>query len=463
MNSAERCAAAWFGNAQLGDKRRTLRLVEMAHRALSSPAGRVTQVFCNAAERQGAYDLLEHDSVSTKAVAEALFVSTANASRTRSRILVPIDGTSLQMVDDVGTKGFGHIGAFYKGAHGLKVINALALTWEGVPIGLAEQIWWLRQGRANGRGSRPGLIRESVRWEVAVAQIVDRYAVHAPNTTLHFLGDREADATRLLQQLMRSGQEFTIRSNATRRILAHGQRRHLLRALKKRRPVATMEVSIPASPKRVARIARLKIRAALMPIVWRDRQSGLRHTAPLTVVWATEGRRSSPGIEWVLFTNVPTTNGHDACDAVRRYTHRWRIEDFHKTWKTGVCNVEDTQLRSPNAVIKWATILGAVATRIERLRRRCREEPTAAATCELSTGEIEALIFLRSETAKIAVASIDHAPTIVDATAWIAELGGYVNTRRSAPPGATTLSRGFERLQLATELMANLRAAGRLR
>ena len=31
----------------------------------------------------------------------------------------------------------------------------------------------------------------------------------------------------------------------------------------------------------------------------------------------------------------------------------------------GACNVEDTQLRSPEATMTWAVVLAAVATRIE--------------------------------------------------------------------------------------------------
>src|SRR5262249_38313011 len=60
MKSERAWAIESFGHAELGDERRTRRLVGMARRAARSPAGRVTEVFCQPAERQAAYDFLEH-------------------------------------------------------------------------------------------------------------------------------------------------------------------------------------------------------------------------------------------------------------------------------------------------------------------------------------------------------------------------------------------------------------------
>lgn len=462
MENANRWAEVCFGNAELGDERRTERLVRMAHSAAAKPAGRVTQVFRTAAERQAAYDFLEHDSVSRHSVAESLFCSTASESRKHERVLIAVDGTSIQLVDDADAKGFGHIGSFLKGAHGLKLINALALTWDGTPLGVADQTWWSRHERADPHYDWSSIVRESVKWRDTIRQVGDRYAEHAPNTKLHFLGDREADANKLMKQLMGSGHEFTIRSNATRKVAVGSRRCDLKRQLKKKRPLARLVIELPATARRSARTAVLEIRAAYLPIVWRNRSSRTRHVAPLTVVWARERSHSSTKIEWFLFTNVKTTTASEACDAVRRYTQRWRIEDFHKTWKSGVCNVEDTQLRSTNAVIKWATILAAVAARIERLRRRFREEPDAPASTELSSDEIEALVFLTQTSGQQESANIDRV-TIAEATRWIADLGGYVGGRGGGPPGATTLARGFERVQFAVELITKLRTDGRMR
>ena len=72
-------------------------------------------------------------------------------------------------------------------------------------------------------------------------------------------------------------------------------------------------------------------------------------------------------MDWLLLTNVPVRSVEDVTGVLRSYKMRWRIEEMHKAWKSGACQVEQTQLRSKDAVIKWATILAAVATRIAQI------------------------------------------------------------------------------------------------
>jgi hypothetical protein len=460
--NATRWADFVFGESELGDERRTARLVEMARRALLSPAGRVTQVFRNAGARQAAYDFLEHDTIAAEAVGEALFRSTARASSKHERVLVAIDGTSINVVDEDGVKGFGSIGALSKGAHGLKTMNALALTPNGTPIGVADQIWWSRHTQVESqRRYRNKDNRESRYWRDGISRIASRYRELCPGTKLHFLADREADASYTIKLLLQSNLEFTIRSNGSRRIAVGHERRDLRRVLIRQRSLGVLEVPLPETAGRPARLARLDVRAARVPMVFRDHHQHERRVIPITVVWARERGHAKQKVEWLLLTNVPARTRAEAFAAVTRYTMRWRIEDFHRTWKAGACCVEDTQLRSASAVIKWATILAAVASRIERLRRRCREEPNASASSELSPDELDALALLRSEEGQV------HQPsahlTILEATMWIAELGGYVVTTRGGPPGATTVGRGLERVAIAAELIARLRAGGRLR
>src|SRR5262249_34986523 len=136
MKSERAWAIESFGHADLGDERRTRRLVGMARRAARSPAGRGTEVFCQPAESQARYDCLEHEAVSADAVSEALCGATAKLSRRQDRVFVVLDGTSLSLSDRDGAKEFGSLGPGYKNGKGLKVLNALALTQEGAAVGV---------------------------------------------------------------------------------------------------------------------------------------------------------------------------------------------------------------------------------------------------------------------------------------------------------------------------------------
>ena len=92
-------ARAWaretFGDAALGDARRTDRLVRVAETALRRPAGCITEVFTRDADRQGAYALLESPAVPLAAVAEAAFGATVTQLLTRG--VSPVSYTHLTL------------------------------------------------------------------------------------------------------------------------------------------------------------------------------------------------------------------------------------------------------------------------------------------------------------------------------------------------------------------------------
>ena len=456
-------AESSFGHAHLGDMRRTRRLVSMAENVARRPGGRVTDVFRTGATRQAAYDFLEHDSVSADEVGKAMFTATAGSVRDLDRVLVAVDGSSLNLTEGAD-KGFGSIGTISCGARGLKVMSALALSEDGVSIGLVDQVWWARTERAKARGYRPADQRESAYWRAVVANVTARFAQHAPSTRAHFLFDREGDAALLLQAVVASGHEFTCRAKPNRKVVIGGRRCDVRQQLRGLRALATMTVDLPTTPKRRGRLATLDVWAARLPVVMRDNHLHNRRVVPLTVVWVRERGRSLSrgGLDWFLYTNVGVSSAADARAVVARYTRRWRIEEFHRAWKSGVCRTEETQLRSRTAVIKWATILAAVATRAERLRLLARESPADPASVEFTDDEILALVTLRSEARPRDKVSSEGL-TVGLAVRWIADLGGYVGTKSSGPPGTVTISRGLDSLLVAAAVIEKLRAAGRLR
>ena len=154
-------------------------------------------------------------------------------------------------------------------------------------------------------------------------------------------------------------------------------------------------------------------------------------------------------VDWLLYTNQHVDDEAGARRIVEGYALRWRIEDFHKTWKTGACNTERLQLRSVEAAKKWATILAAVATRIERIKHLARNTPDEPAAVELSHDELRVLVALAPTYKKRAESAPTVALSIAQATYWIARLGGYTGKSSGGPPGAITLRRGLEKLRAA--------------
>lgn len=467
MDGAERWALREFGGAELGDARRTRRLVGMVAQAARKPAGRVSEVFKSPAKRQGAYDFLEHDQVSGQEILKALGQATARRCQDLPSVYLVVDGTSLTLRESVPLqKGFGSIGTYKDGARGLKVMNTLAVSPTGVPLGVLGQIWWARQqGPTRRTGYRPFKERESRRWHEAVDLALDNLRDLAPNTKPHVLADREGDATAFLRKLVNANLDFTIRTNAIRKIFWRGDS-HSTRDVLRRQPIlGRIWVDLEQNRHRSGRRAQLHLRAIRASVILRDRYSKRRYRTEMTIVWAREVGTTPRGekpLDWVLFTNQTVRTKAEAIAAVRAYCFRWRIEDFHRAWKRGHCHVEETQLRSPDAVIKWATILAAVASRAEHLRHRAREAPDDPAESEFSPDELDGLLFLKKKEKKRTEVVVPN-PTLGQAVRWVADLGGYVGNRSSGPPGTTIIGRGLERVLMAAEIFGELRQAGKLR
>jgi Transposase DNA-binding/Transposase Tn5 dimerisation domain len=456
MQTAWQWAESNFGRARLGDVRRTRRFVSMMGAAASRPDGRVSAVFLRAADRQAAYDLLEHEAVTPHAVSTAIGEAAARQCARHQRALIVLDGSSLTVTDRQRSKGFGSIGTRRNGARGIKVMNTLALSPEGEVLGVVAQRYWARGERVKQRGYRRVHERESAHWRHAVDEVAVRCLQHAPGTRLHFVADREADASLLMRHLLRDGHEFTIRANGTR-LVRFGNREVALRPwLAQQPPLARMRLQLAATPTRAKRDVTLQIRAARVPMRLRDRHTGHTVVAELTAVWAREQGpvpRGCKRVEWLLYSTDLVTSAAQACAVVQRYALRWRIESMHRVWKSGGCNVEAMQLRSVSSAVKWACMLAAVAARIERLKTLSRTTPDEPATVELTEHEIRALILLKRDQKKRTEVVPDTIPSIAQAVRWIADLGGYVGNKSSGPPGSVVIGRGLQDLMVAARVL----------
>jgi hypothetical protein len=439
----------------------------MAARAACSPGGKVSSVYRNAAERQGAYGLLESPEVAAEAVARPVFAATARACAAEDVVFCAVDGSSLTLTDHQRSKGFGPIGSRGQGARGLKVMNALAVSAKGVPIGLTAQEWWLRRDsvpvgqRTEDRDKRKVGDKETQRWLDAMARTEQLMAEHAPKARLWFQLDREADAWPILQHAEASGHWYTVRGNHNRWVWAKDGSRTFLREALAHEPVVTKyELTVTTGYKRTARTARMEVRACTLPFDLRDKRTRHRFTKEIGVVLAREVGTVPAGeaaIDWLLLSNRPLTTVGEIRQVLLGYAQRWRIEDFHRAWKSGACHVEESQLQSVEAVKKWATILAAVASRVERIKLLARREPERPATDEFSPLELRALALLRFGKAGNKKLADGTMPTLGDATTWLAQIGGYTGKSSGGPPGSVVLTRGLEELAVAVRA---LEAAG---
>ncbi len=465
MNQSTDSIVAQFGGTFLGDARRAVRFRMLLRQLGRRPAGAVSDVFVRPAEQQAAYDFLENDLISAEDVQAVASRATARLCGGHDDVLLVLDGSSFSLTDQTAKKGFGSVGTRSQGALGLKMLNALALSSTGQTIGVVAQKFWVR-GERVARGYRPLEERESYRWHQAYDSARSALREHAPMTRLHVLADREADATLLMQRIVSNGDDFTIRSRGVRKALVDGRRVSVRPLLLKLPPVARHTVTV-REPGKPERIARLDVRAAHVQLVMRDHHhKGRRTLLPVTVVWGREvnAPRWAEPVDWMLYTTVPVKTAADAIAALVRYSQRWRIEDFHRALKSGGGCVEDSQLRSSEAVIKWATFHAIVASRAQRLRDAARTTPDVPASTELSDDEIKALVLLKTQEKRRTETISAEGLTLGRAVRWIGDLGGFTATGVSKKmPGTKVIERGLERVFEAAHVIRALRASGEMR
>jgi hypothetical protein len=454
-------AAEEFGGMEHWDSRWRSRLISMGSQAARRPGGKVGAVFVDAAERQGAYGLLESAGVARTDVAQPMFEAGARRSAKLPYVFAVVDGSSVTLTDTAGRKGFGSIGARYQSSRGLKVISSLLVSPDGVPLGLASQVWWARTGEAVKRQHqrRATSEKETRYWLEALSNTREVMAGNAPGTRCWFQIDREGDAWPIITEAASSGHWFTIRGNHDRRVkLATGATGYLRNIVSQRSAAFEYGLEVSAGPGRRARQAKMSVRACSVTLDFRDKLTGRHIAMTINALLAKEDATTPTGekpLEWLLLTNRPIGAVEEMAEVLLGYAQRWRIEDFHRTWKSGACEVERMQLRSVAAAEKWATLLAAVAVRIERLKLLARQDPRRPATEEFTKVELRAIALVRFGDRAGPHLHPQAAPTIEQAVQWLAEIGGYTGKSSGGPPGSVTIGRGLkEALAVARALVA---------
>ena len=462
MQSNGAWAREVFGTAKLGDARVVSRTVRVAEAAAERPSGRVTAVCRSAAEREGAYRLLERARFDVAQLTSAVTSHGAVGCQGHARVLVPVDQTGLSVADRQQRKDIGRILHANSNRQGLQVMSALAMTPDGVPLGLLAQQWHRRPDAKSPdekHDPRPPEQRESALWRRALTASVAQLATHSPTTRPWFLLDRGGDARQVLRWANehRGTADVTLRNAYNRRLIGGG---HLRPRVLRQKVAGHVHVHVRASRgrgrNRPARIARCTVRHKVVQLNISSHCDGVE-PVEVSVVHVREqrARRSKP-IEWWLLSTCQVSSFQDAVEVINAYTRRWRIEELHYTWKSGACDIESSQLRSQKPLQIWATILAAVAVRIERLKHLSRNHPDLPASEELSQDEVDAAIAL-SRTAKH---SIGDSLSILDAVLLIAQVGGYAAKPSKSPPGSKVLSRGFDRVLAAAEAIRVVRSSG---
>jgi len=459
---AESWAEQEFGSAKLGDLRRTERLKYMGRMVAERPAGKVTEVFERPMDREAAYRFLESSSIDHREIAASAHRACAERAAAYAYVFVSVDGTSLNFTDRSRAKGLGVVGTRKQSSQGIQVMSGLVVSPDGVPLGLSGMELWTRKAPAKVKGSRKHDRRrteekETRYWQSVMSQTTTSLEEVGTTTLPWFQLDRGGDAWPVLLEGFEPGRLLTVRAAYDRLLWGSEEEpcRQVREKLEASSIVGEYTLAVKGGHGRRARVARMEVRAAEVTLRLVDTSTGDRWPAPMHAVLARETADSTPEderpLEWLLLTTFPVESFADAELVLFGYSQRWRIEDFHRLWKTGACRVEDSQLGDFDHLARWAVIQAAAATFFLRLTHLARHQPELPATVEFEASELKATIMLR----KPAGVSIEAVPTIGEVVLWISEMGGYTGKSSGGPPGAMVLARGLQRVEVLAGVLTD--------
>lgn len=206
-----------FGECELGDKRRSARLVRMAG-DLARHAGSSLLKSCDGDEAaaEGMYRLLRNAEIAPSAIADGGFAATVRRARSCEVLLAVEDSTSLVYRDSV-TEELGTTRNNPQAVNkGFMVHSVMLLDGgSGATVGLIEQQRWKRAaeeyGKSSRRKCRAYVDKESFKWQRAGQALRARLG-EALSARVISVCDREADLTEYLLWQRQIGGRYVVRS-----------------------------------------------------------------------------------------------------------------------------------------------------------------------------------------------------------------------------------------------------------
>jgi hypothetical protein len=459
VNNASAWSEAIFGNCSLGDKRLTKRLVQMG-KQLSGSTGSSLSKSCEGRDDllEGGYRFLRNSRVQASQIADGGYDVTGYLAETIPLLLAIEDTTSLSYSHEV-RKELGDTSSKANAKKRGYIVHSTMLMGanEEKTIGLIAQERWCRDiaehGKKHRRGETPYEEKESYKWEKNTHQLEKRLGNKLKDVIS--ICDREADIYEYIQYKLKNNQRFIVRATHDRKVVDSTE--CLLSHLEEAKTLGSYIIEIAQKSNRKKRKVELELKAKTLTFIPPERRvSGESELMPITlnVVIAKEKFPVTDEVlEWVLLTTEAITTFEEARKITRYYELRWRIEDFHKAWKSGT-GVENQRMQSPENLEKMVVILSFLAIRLLQLKEYFEhnefslQSDDVCVSCEELLTEIEWKVLWKTVEKKDVPL---HPPSAAWAYQAIAKLGGWTNSKRTGKAAWSTLWNGWFRLSERVE------------
>jgi hypothetical protein len=448
MDTLETFGQRNFGTLDLGDARRTRRLVESVDLMCRRPGGTLPTKLNRPADLRGFYRVMNRPEAKHEVImaGHTEYTRQCIADVGAATVVLNLqDATELDYTTK--TELAQEMGQIGQGTHrGYICHNSLAVRADtGAVLGLTSQILHHRAEVPKNetvKACRERQDRESRLW----VQAAQASGPAPAGVTCVDVSDSLSDTFEYMAYEVSQGRCFLLRQRENRRLeqpLADED--YLEPAVRALPAQGQRELRVQAAPGRKARDTTVQVAFAPVCLAVPGKAHGQYAKQPLEVwavrVWEEHTPVNEKPLEWILLTNVPVHHLAQAHERVEWYEKRWIIEEYHKGMKTG-CNIESLQFDQIESQEPAIAVLSVVATTLLQLRDAAR----APDADQRRASEIISETYI-----EVLVAHYAHRlgpdPSIREFYMHVARLGGHQNRKVDGLPGWITLWRGWERLQ----------------
>jgi hypothetical protein len=473
-NQPEDDSQTWVEEEMSGcrfrDERLAKRACKLIERMASRVGGSIPAACQDWANTKAAYRFFSNETVSEAEILGGHFAATRERmAEVSGRVLILHDTTEFIYKREANPSSVGLLHRYPNSkkvngklreltVRGILMHSSLAVTVDGLPLGLAAVKFWTRDKfkgcNALKKKVNPTRVpieeKESYRWLENLRQATALSG--SPEECVH-IGDRESDIYELFCAAQEAKTHFLVRTCVDRLAGDGGQ---TVDALMESAPVRGLHRIAFKDHRGAEHEAVLELKFRQMeirpPIGKQNRYPALT----LTVMFAQErgtptGRES---IEWKLLTDLPMRSRADAIEKLDWYALRWKIETFHKILKSG-CKAEESKLRNSERLANFIAVCCIVSWRVFWITMLNRISPDASPSAALTPTEIKLLDELDRGSAK----EVGKTKTLGDYLLQLARLGGYLSRAHDPPPGNLVVWRGLRRvadIQIGFLLGANI-------
>lgn len=457
MQSTTEWARLNFGGCELGDKRRTNRLVQVAEEFSNNPSASLLSQIERWGDLKAAYRLFDRDEVSFEAIARPHWELTKQRAQGRTLVIgdtTEIDFGRFRQIEGVGPTGNGS-------GRGFLLHNALMVNADSAEIlGVAGQTIHYRKKKTSKKRPNASVRLKAERESQVWGTVIDSIGEPSEGAEYVHVFDRGADNFEVYCHLLQQHGEWVVRAaKMDRYVLTEASEEPvpLKNYLPQLELLGSYALAIRIRDQQPAREAQMEVRVGRVQI------PRPRHVSPwvrqlqqppiamnvLEVVEVNAPPCVTP-IRWVLLTSLPVKTFRDAWAIIGYYELRWLVEEYHKALKTG-CRVESRQLKAAGRLEALVALTSVVAVRLLQLKSLARTNPEVPAQRVVPRVWLKMLKLARKNLSSV------HDLTVGQFYREVAKLGGFLGRKSDGDPGWITIWRGWEKLNMYVFVASKLK------